>query len=165
MAAGVAGRCRFVGRFCGGVEVVAYLVPVMVVWSRRCWCQGWPAPMDVQSQGENLAWFLCAGGGDATCAIHLPEGVFGDSVRRGQAKVKRPTRVLLQRCWHLRISISFLKASLEHFCSTPLAGAALSCAVPMRASSSSLHWSVQLVRCCYSRLVLCSGCFAAVALP
>jgi hypothetical protein len=52
------------------------------------------------------------------------------------------------------MSISFLKASLEHFRITPpttLAKVALLCTVPACASSSSLHWSVQPARCCRGR--------------
>jgi hypothetical protein len=101
------------------------------------------------------------------------------SVRLGQARDESPAFVLLQRCWRLRMSFSFLEDSLEHYLS--------SC--PSRAE---LLLVVQLVLClrvpplylcfglsssdvgvatvvCFS-MVLCrrccpGGCFAAVVAP
>jgi hypothetical protein len=83
-----------------------------------------------------------ASGGDATCAIYLPEGFVDDAVVPRQVRVERPTQCFSNNVGVRGCLKSFLKASLEHYYSTPyatLAGAAPSCA-----SSSSSLWSVYL---------------------
>jgi hypothetical protein len=68
---------------------------------------------------------LWAGGDDASCAILLVEGVV-EHVFVGQAWVERPAHVFLPALLAPADVNSFLKASLEHFCSAPpatLAGA------------------------------------------
>ena len=128
-----AGGRRSVGRFYGGVEAVAHLVPVLVVWNRRCGCQGWPTLVDVQSRGKNLAWFpgpVAVTQPASSTFLKVLSMILFVGGRLGSKD--------LLGCFSSvvgQMSISFLKASLEHFCGTPLAGAALSRAAPMRASS------------------------------
>ena len=64
------------------------------------------------------------------------------------------------------MSISFLKASLEHLCNpshTSLAKVVPSSCACVCASNSSSHWSVQPSWCCYCCLFIRSGYFAVVA--
>ena len=85
----------------------------------------------------------------------------------GRLGLKVLSQCFFQRCWCLSMSISFLKASLEHLCNpshTSLAKVVPSSCACVCASNSSSHWSVQPSWCCYCCLFIRSRYFAVVAL-
>lgn len=80
----------------------------------QCGCHEWPAPADLQILGVNLARFHRASDGGAACVITFLEALSKLRFVRDRPVSKDLLVGFFQRCWRPWMSISFLKASLEH---------------------------------------------------